>query len=174
MAKKIDLSMTVHDLVKKHPELKDVMKQIGFTDIAKPAALKTVGRVMTIPKGCAVKGFELADVVAQLEAAGFTCVEGTNEPAKGDKNDKKSKKDKKDKKDKGEKGKKKSNKDKKQKKAKKGKYAEKGEQVEQIEKIGGRGRQQARARIDCRARGRRGPAVPHRAAQGVCAPPHRG
>jgi len=135
MAKKIDLSMTVHDLVKKHPELKDVMKQIGFTDIAKPAALKTVGRVMTIPKGCAVKGFELADVVAQLEAAGFTCVEGTNEPAKGDKNDKKSKKDKKDKKDKGEKGKKKSNKDKKQKKAKKGKYAEKGEQVEQIEKI---------------------------------------
>lgn len=71
--KVLDLSKSVAELVGAYPELADAMAAIGFTDITKPMALKLMGRVMTIPKGCAVKGFDLKEVVAKLEAAGFTC-----------------------------------------------------------------------------------------------------
>lgn len=80
MSKTLDLSRTVHDLVADYPELKDVMASIGFPDIAKPMALNSVGRVMTIPKGCAIKGYDLAEVKAELEAAGFTVVDAADEP----------------------------------------------------------------------------------------------
>ena len=84
MAKTLDLSRTVHDLVTDYPELKDVMAGIGFPDIAKPMALNSVGRVMTIPKGCAIKGYDLGEVTAKLEAAGFTVVDTAGmEPAAG-------------------------------------------------------------------------------------------
>lgn len=56
MAKTLDLSRTVHDLVADYPELRDVMASIGFPDIAKPMALNTVGRVMTIPQGLRHQG----------------------------------------------------------------------------------------------------------------------
>ena len=48
MAKTIDLSKTVYELVQEFPELVEVMKEIGFSAIANPAMLKTAGRVMTI------------------------------------------------------------------------------------------------------------------------------
>ena len=76
MAKTLDLSRTVHDLVADYPELRDVMASIGFPDIAKPMALNTVGRVMTIPKGCAIKELDLDQVRSRLEAAGFIVVDG--------------------------------------------------------------------------------------------------
>ena len=51
MAKIIDLKKTVHELVKEYPEVKDIMLDLGFAEITKPAKLQTLGRVMTIPKG---------------------------------------------------------------------------------------------------------------------------
>ncbi len=75
MTKKLKLSRTIHDLVEDYPELRDVMQEIGFRDIAKPMALNTVGRVMTIPKGCAIKEFKLDEVVAKLEASGFEVIQ---------------------------------------------------------------------------------------------------
>ena len=63
MARKLDLSKTVYDLIQEYPELKDIMIEIGFKDLANPKVLKTVGRVMTIPKGCAVKGIDVPMVL---------------------------------------------------------------------------------------------------------------
>ena len=71
MARTIDLSRTVHDLVADNPEVATIMRDLGFADIAKPMALETVGRVMTIPRGAQIKGIDLASVVEALEAAGF-------------------------------------------------------------------------------------------------------
>ena len=71
MARTIDLSRTVHDLVADNPEVATIMRDLGFSDIAKPMALETVGRVMTIPRGAQIKGIDLASVVEALEAAGF-------------------------------------------------------------------------------------------------------
>lgn len=77
MDKKLDLSKSVHDLAAQYPEFVDVMVSLGFTDIAKPAALNTVGRVMTVPRGAAIKGINLDDAVRAFEDAGFT-VAGTD------------------------------------------------------------------------------------------------
>lgn len=71
MARKLDLSKTVYELIQEYPELKDIMIEIGFKDLANPKVLKTVGRVMTIPKGCAVKGIDVPMVLSKLGENGF-------------------------------------------------------------------------------------------------------
>jgi hypothetical protein len=47
--------ITIYSLVKSHPKATDVMKKLGFIDIVKPGMLHTVGRVMTLKKGCKMK-----------------------------------------------------------------------------------------------------------------------
>ncbi|MST72783.1 DUF438 domain-containing protein [Olsenella porci] len=74
MPQELDLSRSVHDLASQNPGFTQVMASIGFTDITKPAALETVGRVMTVPRGCAIKGISLDDAVRAFEDAGFTVV----------------------------------------------------------------------------------------------------
>lgn len=74
MEKTLDLSRSVHDLAQEYPEFPQVMANIGFTDITKPAALNTVGRVMTVPRGCAIKGISLDDAIRAFEDAEFTVI----------------------------------------------------------------------------------------------------
>ncbi len=71
MKKTLDLRKTVSELVAADPEVKDIMADLGFKDITKPLALETVGRVMTIPRGAAIKGTDLAQVIAAFEKRGF-------------------------------------------------------------------------------------------------------
>ena len=42
------------------------MAQFGFSSITNPAVLKTAGRVMTLPKGAAMKGKDLEEIKAEL------------------------------------------------------------------------------------------------------------
>lgn len=81
MSEILDLSKSVHDLAKEHPGFVQVMAGLGFTDITKPAALNTVGRVMTVPGGCNIKGIGLADAIAAFEAAGYTVVDASTASA---------------------------------------------------------------------------------------------
>ena len=74
MSTTLDLSKSVHDLAEEHEKFVPIMIDLGFTSIAKPAALNTVGRVMTVPKGCDIKDIPLKDAVAAFEAAGFTVI----------------------------------------------------------------------------------------------------
>lgn len=74
MARTLDLSKSVHDLAQQYPDFTDVMVSLGFTDIAKPAALNTVGRVMTVPRGASIKGINLDDAIKAFEDAGFEVV----------------------------------------------------------------------------------------------------
>ncbi|MDI9485036.1 MAG: DUF1858 domain-containing protein [Bacillota bacterium] len=75
MAKTIDLSKTVYELVQEFPELVEVMKEIGFSAIANPAMLKTAGRVMTIPKGAAMRGLDIENIKAELRKRGYSIME---------------------------------------------------------------------------------------------------
>ena len=43
-------------------EIISIMVEIGFENITKPGVLQTVGRVMTLPKGCRMKGISLDTV----------------------------------------------------------------------------------------------------------------
>ncbi|KAA6451974.1 DUF1858 domain-containing protein [Bacillus swezeyi] len=71
MNKKLDLNDSVYELCTLHPELKTLMKDIGFENITKPGMLETAGRIMTIPKGARMKQIELTLVLDILKKHGF-------------------------------------------------------------------------------------------------------
>jgi len=61
----IDLSKSVFEICREYPEVIEIMKELGFKDIANPAMLNTAGRFMTIPKGAAMKNIDL-DKIKQI------------------------------------------------------------------------------------------------------------
>ena len=46
MSKKIDLNQSVYDITKTYPEVIDIMVNLGFDEIKKPAMLNSVGRIV--------------------------------------------------------------------------------------------------------------------------------
>ncbi|MBR1759224.1 MAG: DUF438 domain-containing protein [Lachnospiraceae bacterium] len=69
--KVIDLRKNVAELVSEYPELKGIMVELGFKDITSPVALKFMGKVMTIPKGAAIKGIPMDRILTALTENGF-------------------------------------------------------------------------------------------------------
>lgn len=74
-SKPLNLSQSVQALCSQYPELLDVLKEIGFRDIAIPGMLNTVGRIMTIPKGATMRKMDMALIISRLEQAGFELIE---------------------------------------------------------------------------------------------------
>lgn len=54
-----------------YTEVIDIMANLGFDEIKKPAMLNSVGRIMTIPKGAKAKGISIPVVIAELIKNGF-------------------------------------------------------------------------------------------------------
>ena len=77
--KSIDLNKPVQKLCTEHPELIDIMRELGFTDIVKPGMLATAGRFMTIPKGAAMKKIDMDTIRRTLEEHGFEITGGEGE-----------------------------------------------------------------------------------------------
>jgi hypothetical protein len=75
MEKIIDLSKTVFEIGSENPQVIEIMKELGFNEIANPGMLNTVGRFMTIPKGAAMKGIGLDKVKEAFRAHGFQIIE---------------------------------------------------------------------------------------------------
>lgn len=71
MMKKIDLKKSVFALTEEYPELIPILKEIGFAGVANPVVRRTLGRKMTLPKGCEKQGQDLGAVIKQLEEKGF-------------------------------------------------------------------------------------------------------
>lgn len=72
--KKLDLNKTVYQLTEEYHELVDILAEIGFKLIKNPTARKTLGKVMTIPKGCEKQGKDLNEVIAFLKEKGFEVI----------------------------------------------------------------------------------------------------
>ena len=72
MAKTLDLSKSVYDLVKEYPEVIDIMKDLGFSEITNKVMLNSVGKIMTIPKGAKMKGIPMPDIIAAFMGHGFS------------------------------------------------------------------------------------------------------
>ena len=83
MEKKLDLSKSVYDLVKEYPEVADIMKELGFSEITNKVMLNSVGKIMTIPKGAKMKGVSMINIVGAFMKAGFT-LEGEMPNLSGD------------------------------------------------------------------------------------------
>ncbi|AOM84007.1 DUF1858 domain-containing protein [Salisediminibacterium beveridgei] len=75
----VDLSKTVLELCEEHEAFPETMKTLGFDQITKPGMLQSMGRIMTIPKGCRAKGKDLEDVKEQLRDMGYTVSDSTKE-----------------------------------------------------------------------------------------------
>jgi hypothetical protein len=71
MDKIIDKHASIQSLVQAYPEFKDILFGLGFTDIVKPGMLQTVGRIMTLNKGAALKNVSWETIVDVLKNHGF-------------------------------------------------------------------------------------------------------
>lgn len=72
MDKVIDLNKTVFELCNDDPAIKDILADLGFTDITKPGMLQTAGRFMTIPKGAKLKKINMEAIKKKFEDLGYT------------------------------------------------------------------------------------------------------
>ena len=73
--KEVSLKESVYELCSTHPELVTLMREIGFVNITKPGMLQSVGKFMTIPKGCRTMQISLEDVKEHLSNNGFTIID---------------------------------------------------------------------------------------------------
>jgi hypothetical protein len=74
MSKTINLNQSLYEICTQYPEVISIMESLGFENISKPTMLQTVGRVMTIPKGCRVKDIPLETVIYTFENHGFELI----------------------------------------------------------------------------------------------------
>lgn len=77
--KTIHMQKTVHALCTADAELAPILAELGFTEILKPIMLNTVGKVMTIPKGAAMRGIDLGRIIKTLESRGYRVVDAIQE-----------------------------------------------------------------------------------------------
>lgn len=71
----IELNQSILSLVTMHPEIKDILFELGFKDIVKPGMLQTVGRIMTLEKGSRMQSIDLEVVKHKLTEKGYTIKE---------------------------------------------------------------------------------------------------
>jgi N-dimethylarginine dimethylaminohydrolase len=69
--KQIDIDISVYYLCRQYPDIKDILKEAGFTDITKPMMLETAGRFMTLRKGAKLKKIELTKLNEFLNKYGY-------------------------------------------------------------------------------------------------------
>jgi len=67
----IDLSKSVYEICKEHPEVIAIMKDLGFENITNPGMLNTAGRFMTIPKGAAMKQISMEKIKEAFALKGY-------------------------------------------------------------------------------------------------------
>ena len=72
--KELDFSKSVYELTQQYPEIVEIMRDLGFTEIVKPGMLQSVGRMMTIPKGSKMKNIPMEKIVMTFIQKGFTLV----------------------------------------------------------------------------------------------------
>jgi len=75
MNRELDLRKTVYELCMDDPEIMEIMKELGFDNIASPGMLKTAGRFMTIPKGAAMKGIPMDRIKETFAGKGYVILE---------------------------------------------------------------------------------------------------
>ena len=73
--KNISINEPVTSLVEKYPDLKNILKDIGFSEITNPLALSSVGKIVSIKKGAGIKNIGLDIIREKLQEGGFNLIE---------------------------------------------------------------------------------------------------
>lgn len=67
----IDLNQSVYTIVTKHPEVLDLLVELGFKPLKNPAMLHTVGRTTNLKQGAKLIGIDLTEIIQQLKWNGY-------------------------------------------------------------------------------------------------------
>lgn len=66
---------TVQEIVEKCPKAIDVLRSLGFDQITNPIMLKTMGKIMTLPKVSRAKNVPLETIIKAFLKEGITIAE---------------------------------------------------------------------------------------------------
>ncbi len=75
MNKVLRMDESIFELVSRHPEVTDIMVELGFHDITKPGMLQTAGRFMTLSKGIKLRRMDPDTVRQTFNRHGFEVLE---------------------------------------------------------------------------------------------------
>lgn len=67
----INLNQPVYDIIKQHPELKQLLIDIGFSPLANQAMLQTAGRMVSLRQGANKIGIPIEQIIRTLEWNGY-------------------------------------------------------------------------------------------------------
>lgn len=70
----IDLSKPVAEVLKEHPEIKELLIDLGFKPLANLAMLNTVGKVTSLKTGSKMTGVSLDDIKKTLTFNGYEVI----------------------------------------------------------------------------------------------------
>ena len=71
----VDPDRSVFELTEAHPALVDVLSGLGFAGVRNPGTRATMGRIVSLRKGCRLQGRTLEEIGGALAAAGFRVAE---------------------------------------------------------------------------------------------------
>ncbi|NQN91154.1 DUF1858 domain-containing protein [Streptococcus suis] len=72
----IELNAPVAEVIKAHPEVKDLLIELGFKPLANPAMLSTVGKVTSLKTGSKMTKIPLDRIQQVLECNGYEVIGG--------------------------------------------------------------------------------------------------
>ena len=70
----IDVSIPVAKVVDQHPEVLDLLVELGFTPLKNPLMRNTVGRKVSLKQGASMNHIDLQHIVTTLEMNGYEVV----------------------------------------------------------------------------------------------------
>lgn len=73
------MNQTIYQLITDYPDLKEILADIGFTEIVKPGMLQTVGRFMNLKNGSSMRKIPIEKLKAGLLEKGYELKGETNE-----------------------------------------------------------------------------------------------
>lgn len=76
MENHIDLNKPVKQLIDTHPELIDILVDIGFKPLANPKMRQSVGKIVTLKQGCKLINLPLKELINELQWNGYTIIGG--------------------------------------------------------------------------------------------------
>ena len=67
----IYLEDSVYKTLQHHPEVKELLIELGFAPLSQPQMVQTVGRITSLKKGSKIAKIPLDTIIRQLELNGY-------------------------------------------------------------------------------------------------------
>lgn len=74
MDNSVDIRKPVAELISQHPELKDLLIDLGFTPLANPVLLASLGKVTSLKAGSQFANIPLSKITQTLTYNGYTVI----------------------------------------------------------------------------------------------------